>query len=420
MAQDFEHIENPYDNFLQRGEPDVGNGNVETMPVKSDGSMGDVWINNFLKSSNWNPRSVGFYIDGQTGYAEFTNIYASGTITATSGTIGGWTISSSELSSGNVKLQSTAQRILLGSATAPLTGAGIFIGFDDPDYEFRTGDPAGAYMHWDGSALSIVGGTITSGTIQTASSGTRFVMSNATQRYDTLNANGDVVATMNWSSTSAAVLKLAPTHDARRALEFVIPASFAGAGTEADAKAITIDNAADSICIDITDGGLIGLKVVGCTQESILITSTSTTNSAISVTHSGDSNPAIDITATLSDDSGIEISCTPVNTSTAGIVITLGSTSTGSGIRIIDPATSVVSTSVGIFIDRDANSASDAYGMSVDVANAGAGASIGVNLAFSGMHAFAVTADATAEGSYAGRFPIRVSGATRYVSYHNA
>lgn len=78
-----------------------------------------------------------------------------GQLTATSGEIGGWTISSDELSSGNVSIQSDAERILMGSATAPLTGIGIFLGLDGSDYEARFGDPAGDYVHFDGTTLEI-------------------------------------------------------------------------------------------------------------------------------------------------------------------------------------------------------------------------------------------------------------------------
>lgn len=90
-----------------------------------------------------------------------TTLTVVGSVTATSGTIGGWTISSSELSSGNVKLQSTAERILLGSATAPLTGTGIFIGKDGSDYELRAGNPAGDYIHFDGTTFTINTNTFT-------------------------------------------------------------------------------------------------------------------------------------------------------------------------------------------------------------------------------------------------------------------
>lgn len=73
------------------------------------------------------------------------------------GTIGGWTMAAAELSSGSVKIQATAERILLGSATAPMTGTGVFIGKDGTDYEFRAGNPSGQYMHWNGSTLTIAG-----------------------------------------------------------------------------------------------------------------------------------------------------------------------------------------------------------------------------------------------------------------------
>lgn len=89
-----------------------------------------------------------------------TNLTVSGAITATSGTIGGWSISAGELSSGSVKLQSTAERLLLGAATTPTAGIGIFIGKNGAAYEFRAGDPAGNYVRWDGSVLTIHGAVI--------------------------------------------------------------------------------------------------------------------------------------------------------------------------------------------------------------------------------------------------------------------
>lgn len=80
-----------------------------------------------------------------------------GSLSATTGTIGGWTISSNSLSSGNVSLNSTAETILLGSATAPMTGTGIFLGKDGSDYEFRAGNPSGDYIHWNGTNLLLNG-----------------------------------------------------------------------------------------------------------------------------------------------------------------------------------------------------------------------------------------------------------------------
>lgn len=112
MADDtnYTNIDRPYDSLLERSSPSsspvlnadstintsdtipANNGNVETQPVKTDGSIGDVWINTFIRSENWKPKSVGFYIDGQTGYAEFSNVFITGGITVTTGTIGGFTI----------------------------------------------------------------------------------------------------------------------------------------------------------------------------------------------------------------------------------------------------------------------------------------------------------------------------------------
>jgi len=121
-TDNYEKINQPYNSLLQRvpesssqttpkavGEPnstnytsqyDGGfgysgeNGNVQQMPVKDDGGLGDIWIKSFIKSINWKPKSVGFYIDGGTGYAEFTNVFVSGNIEALTGSIGGFEIGS--------------------------------------------------------------------------------------------------------------------------------------------------------------------------------------------------------------------------------------------------------------------------------------------------------------------------------------
>lgn len=110
----------------------MDNGSVQNMTVNNDGSMGDVWINNFIRSTNWKPKTVGFYIDGQTGYAEFSGVYISGTIVAMTGTIGGFTIGATDLSAtsgGNTtKLSSLSTAFSAGPTGAPtitITQAGI-------------------------------------------------------------------------------------------------------------------------------------------------------------------------------------------------------------------------------------------------------------------------------------------------------
>jgi hypothetical protein len=80
----------------------------------------------------------------------------------TSTTVGGFNAAAGFLSQGNLSFNSAGEQILVGSATAPLTGAGVFIGRDtDGTYDFRAGDPSGSYIHWDASASTLtVNGSI--------------------------------------------------------------------------------------------------------------------------------------------------------------------------------------------------------------------------------------------------------------------
>lgn len=67
-------------------------GSVATVALKNEGNATDVWIKSFIRSVNWKPKTVGFYINGATGYAEFANIFVSGSAVIASGTIGGFQI----------------------------------------------------------------------------------------------------------------------------------------------------------------------------------------------------------------------------------------------------------------------------------------------------------------------------------------
>jgi hypothetical protein len=85
--------------------------------------------------------------------------------------VGGFSATPAELTQGKIKLQGIAERFLIGDATLPLTGTGVFIGWDGEttkNYDFRVGDPSANYIHWDGSlaTLTIVGSiTATSGSV---------------------------------------------------------------------------------------------------------------------------------------------------------------------------------------------------------------------------------------------------------------
>lgn len=77
---------------LDGGGTTTGVGPVQDATVPSGGALGDIVISNTIQSANWSPKKVGFYINGQTGYAEFANIFLAGGITATTGSIGGFSI----------------------------------------------------------------------------------------------------------------------------------------------------------------------------------------------------------------------------------------------------------------------------------------------------------------------------------------
>jgi len=180
----YNNIAQPYDNYLNRspqseadavdynmsaddavatGDSEQGSTATSTQsntspsgkPTVLSTSLTDIFFETFIKSRNYQPKVQGIYLDGRTGYLE-----------AQTGNIAGWDFTKAQLSSGNVYIQSTAERILMGLATEPLTGIGIFLGKDSSDYEFRAGDPDNDYIHWTGSALNIVGSiTATTGTI---------------------------------------------------------------------------------------------------------------------------------------------------------------------------------------------------------------------------------------------------------------
>jgi hypothetical protein len=65
------------------------------------------------------------------------------------------TITAGKIDVGNIEINADTERILMGAATAPKTGIGVFIGKDAADYEFRCGSPTGHMMHWDGATLCL-------------------------------------------------------------------------------------------------------------------------------------------------------------------------------------------------------------------------------------------------------------------------
>lgn len=98
MSDDYTQFDQPYDSFLDRqtsmtagnvqpasygsiGTGDAGvnpNGQPSSMLTQDSATVGDLWITDLIRSQNYAPKTNGFSIDGQTGYAEFANIFVNG------------------------------------------------------------------------------------------------------------------------------------------------------------------------------------------------------------------------------------------------------------------------------------------------------------------------------------------------------
>lgn len=121
---------------------DVGGSTVTSQ------TLDNLTISSWIKSRSYTPKKSGFYMNGGTGYAEFTNVYISGTIAAVNGTLG-------TITSGQINLDT--QGYIAGGATDYLTGVGFFLGFSSGAYKFSVGNPATDYVAWDGTGLHLKG-----------------------------------------------------------------------------------------------------------------------------------------------------------------------------------------------------------------------------------------------------------------------
>jgi hypothetical protein len=120
----YETIDPSYNNFLERASNNatgvvIGNenstsadsGSTQTSSSSSAGGsvsaetaitsgLDNIWIKSWIKSKNFSPKVKGFMIDGISGKIECMDLIATGTITAISGTIGGWTIDATSIYTG--------------------------------------------------------------------------------------------------------------------------------------------------------------------------------------------------------------------------------------------------------------------------------------------------------------------------------
>ena len=109
-------------------------------------TSGSITVGTTISSSNFESGNKGWQIKGN-GDARFENAYVRGTIEATNGTFFG--------------------KILGGDATDYSTGTGFFSG---PGGKWRVGDPKGARIQWNGTAVEVYNAknelTLTSGGVQ--------------------------------------------------------------------------------------------------------------------------------------------------------------------------------------------------------------------------------------------------------------
>lgn len=99
----------------------------------------------------------------KTGFTDAGTLYAidaviEGTVIIGPGSeAGGWLIDATRIYNNDIVLDSSIPAILIGDATAIMTGVGVFMGNDGGTYKLRIGDPADNYLLWDGTTLATAG-----------------------------------------------------------------------------------------------------------------------------------------------------------------------------------------------------------------------------------------------------------------------
>jgi hypothetical protein len=253
----YEQISDPYNASLNRVSSatvpngqfssDRGNGNVETRPVKSDGAMADVWIQNFIRSENWNPKKNGFYIDGKTGYAEFSNVFVSGNIQALSGTIGGFTIGATELSVTSGSYSTVISSGSYSFASGPTGNPSFYVTIDGNMYA------SSATISGTITGSTITGGTITGATVSSSSSSSKITMNASTDSINFSIGGTEIAQILSYSSGGYSGIQ------------------------------IKLDNGTANFILS-TSGATDGRAYVGSYYTSILFDDATTTNHLVSLT----------------------------------------------------------------------------------------------------------------------------------------
>ena len=99
------------------------------------------------------------------GSLEANDITARGTVYATAGEIGGWTLAAGYLDSSGVRLDAANKAIYLGGTA--WEGTGIQLEYNAGTPRMYVGNGADKYLRWDGAVLTLSGAVVTG--IQTGS-----------------------------------------------------------------------------------------------------------------------------------------------------------------------------------------------------------------------------------------------------------
>lgn len=206
----------------------------------------------------------------------------------------------------------TAQSIILATGgylrsgqTAYDTGTGFWMGTTGGVIKFSLGNSSGSKLTWDNTILTVTG------TIQTASSGQRVVISGADNNLKFFDSNGDERLSIGSDATYAN--KITGRSGAAGGFFFVsaidnskglliqstsnvtvngIDVSLTDTGSGNDGNGIFVDHRGAGRCIDLRPGtATAGLYINGdSTGDSIEIIHAGDTSKALDITYSGRSN----------------------------------------------------------------------------------------------------------------------------------
>jgi len=204
----YDGIDNPYNNNLERSNPlplsenpitpansqqvvestnggGVSSGGAESAErvndpnkvgpnVVSGETIDNIWIGTWIKSKNYQPKTLGFLIDGPSGYIECMNLFVSG-----SATIGGWNVipgyiyslvsgtptaapnDGIVLASGNAGItiyENTEKRVELGYLSAGVYGLKVYDD-DGTTVLFETSDTQKIFSGWTINPTTLANGT---------------------------------------------------------------------------------------------------------------------------------------------------------------------------------------------------------------------------------------------------------------------